>query len=194
MNTTSGVAPRSTMREITSNRLHFRQLSEEDATDTYASWLNDPVINRFLEVRHAQHSIQTCRSFVETCNADTASFLFGIFANNGKTHIGNIKLGPIDWRYGSGQISLFIGDKSFWGVGYATESILAITKFGFIELNLFKLEAGCYEDNLGSLRAFLKSGFSVEGFFRKKFTIDDKRTGCFWLGATRDDWATGNHI
>lgn len=181
------------MWELTSKRLYFRRLSAGDATDVYASWLNDPAINRFLEVRHVQHTIQTCRSFIETCNADTASFLFGIFTNGGKNHIGNIKLGPVDWRYGSGQISLFIGDRAYWGAGYATESISEITKFGFVELGLFRLEAGCYEDNLGSLRAFLKSGFSPEGFFRKKFTLDGKRTGCFWLGALRDEW-TDNHI
>jgi len=176
------------MRELTSKRLYFRQLSGDDATETYASWLNDPAINRFLEVRYTQHSVESCRSFIETCNADPSSFLFGIFVDDGKTHIGNIKLGAIDWRYSSGQISLFIGDKCCMGAGYATESILAISRFGFIELGLSRLEAGCYEDNLGSLRAFLKAGFSVEGFFRKKFTIDGNRTGCFWLGALKDEW------
>lgn len=179
------------MRELISKRLYFRELSENDATDTYASWLNDPAVNRFLEVRYTQHTIESCRSFIEACNVDPSSFLFGIFVDNGKTHIGNIKLGAIDWRYSSGQISLFIGEKSHMGVGYATESILEIVKFGFMELGLSRLEAGCYEDNLGSLRAFLKAGFSLEGFFRKKFTIDGKRTGCFWLGALRDEY-TGN--
>jgi [ribosomal protein S5]-alanine N-acetyltransferase len=177
------------MRELISKRLYFRQLSEDDATDTYASWLNDPAINRFLEVRYARHTIESCRSFIETCNADPSSFLFGIFVDNGKTHIGNIKLGAIDWRYGTGQIGLFIGEKSHTGAGYATESILEIAKFGFIELGLSRLEAGCYEDNLGSLRAFLKAGFSLEGFLRKKFTIDGKRTGCFYLGALKEECA-----
>lgn len=176
------------MRELTSKRLYLRTLTEQDATTRYANWLNNPAVNRFLEVRHAQHDIETCRSFIRTCNADPGCFLLGIFADHGKTHIGNIKLGPIDRRYGSGQISLFIGEQSYWGAGYATEAISAITRFAFAEQGLSRLEAGCYEDNLGSLRAFLKSGFSLEGFFRKKFTLDGKRTGCFWLGILKDEW------
>lgn len=180
------------MQELTSKRLVLKKLSENDATEIYAKWLNDPAINRFLETRHAQHSIETCRSFIDACNADTGCFLYGIFVNHGQTHIGNIKLGPIDQLYSVGQIGLFIGEKSHWGAGYAAEAIAEITRFAFAELNLARLEAGCYEDNLGSLRAFLKSGFSVEGFLRKKYTIDGKRTGCFLLGALKDEW-TGNH-
>ncbi|MCW8831655.1 MAG: GNAT family N-acetyltransferase [Gammaproteobacteria bacterium] len=176
------------MHELKSKRLHLRKLNAEDASERYASWLNDPVVNRFLEVRHVQHSILTCQSFIATTNADESSHLLGIFTNEGSKHIGNIKLGPIDARYSSGQVSLFIGEKEFWGAGYATEALHRIAQFAFDDLKLFRLEAGCYEDNLGSLRVFLKSGFTVEGFFRKKFTIDGKRTGCFWLGALRDEW------
>lgn len=181
------------MPEFTSKRLYFRSLTEADATRTYADWLNNPTVNRFLEVRHFRHDIDSCRDFIRTCNAAPDSFLFGIFADAGKTHIGNIKLGPVDKRYGAGQISLFIGEQSCWGQGYASEAISAITRFAFDELGLRRLEAGCYEENLGSLRAFLKSGFSLEGFFRKKFVLDGKRTGCFWLGILKDEW-TNNHL
>lgn len=89
---------------------------------------------------------------------------------------------PIDRRYGSGQIGLFIGEQSCWSKGYASEAIAAITRFAFDEQGLSRLETGCYEENLGLLRAFLKCGFSLEGFFRKKFTLDGKRTGSFYLG------------
>lgn len=181
------------MQEFTSKRLYFRSLTEADATRSYADWLNTPAVNRFLEVRHFQHSIETCRDFISACNADPNCFLFGIFTNAGQTHIGNIKLGPIDRRYGSGQIGLFIGEQSCWGKGYASEAISAITRFAFDEQGLSRLEAGCYEENLGSLRAFLKSGFSLEGFFRKKFISDGERTGCFWLGILKDEW-TNDHL
>lgn len=82
------------MQEFTSKRLYFRSLTEADATRSYADWLNTPAVNRFLEVRHFQHSIETCRDFISACNADPNCFLFGIFTNAGQTHIGNIKLGP----------------------------------------------------------------------------------------------------
>ena len=40
-------------------------------------------------------------------------------------HIGNIKLGPINWIHRYGDISLLIGDKDYWGKGIATEAIRA---------------------------------------------------------------------
>jgi len=181
------------MQELKSARLYFRTLTEQDATTAYVQWLNDPAVNRFMEVRHSQQNIETCQSFIRDCNDYPGCFLFGIFVGHEKTHIGNIKLGPIDRRYGSGQIGLFIGEQSCWGKGYASEAIAAITRFAFDEQGLSRLEAGCYEENLGSLRAFLKCGFSLEGFFRKKFISDDKRTGCFWLGILKDEW-TNDHL
>lgn len=176
------------MQELTSKRLYFRTLTEDDATSTYADWLNNPVVNRFLEVRHTRQDIETCRAFIRACNADSGCFLFGIFVDHGKSHIGNIKLGPIDWRNKSGQIGLLIGDQSCWGAGYGSEAISAITRFSFNEQGLNRLEAGCYEENLGSLRAFLRSGYYLEGFFRKKYILDGKRTGCFWLAILKDEW------
>ena len=77
------------------------------------------------------------------------------------------KLATIDKQYDSAQASLIVGAKRRWGRGYALAIILWITQYGFNDLNLFRLEAGCYEDNSGSLRAFLKSGFVIEGFFQK---------------------------
>ena len=50
-----------------------------------------------------------------------------------------------------------------WGNGYASEAISLLTDFAFDTLNLHKLTAGCYEQNMGSLKTFQKAGFEIEG-------------------------------
>jgi hypothetical protein len=30
----------------------FKKLTIKDITDNYISWLNDPIVNQYLEVRH----------------------------------------------------------------------------------------------------------------------------------------------
>jgi RimJ/RimL family protein N-acetyltransferase len=64
----------------------------------------------------------------------------------------------------------------------ATERIKAITLSGFNELKLGKIETGCYDNNKGSLRAFLKCGYQVEGHLRKNILFEGSRIGSFWLG------------
>ena len=67
------------MPEILSERLIYRRLDEKDVTEEYIYWLNDPVINRFLEVRHSPQTISSCLEFVKQTNLDPAQHLFGMF-------------------------------------------------------------------------------------------------------------------
>lgn len=173
--------------QIPSERLFFRSLTQSDVTEKYVGWLNDPGINRFLETRFSVHTLETCSTFVAETNADPQSYLFGIFDRNTGYHIGNIKLGFIKPVHQSGQISLFIGDKGYWRRGIATEAISTITNWAFYSLNLERVEAGCYDENIGSLRAFLKAGYTVEGYLRKNVLFENRRIGSFWLAILKDD-------
>ena len=170
------------MKSINTDRLVLRSLTADDATFNYAGWLNDPNINMYLEARHSIHSVDTCRDFIIKSNSDTSSNLFGIFLKDDLRHIGNAKIGFVHSIYRCGQLSLFIGDKSTWGLGFGSEVVSALTNYGFIELGLRRIEAGCYEQNLASLRIFLKAGYSVEGFLRSNVVLNGQRQGCFKLG------------
>lgn len=175
------------MTEIHTPRLFLRYLRPEDASDVYVGWLNDPEVNRYLETRHTEQTLESCKVFIQQCEMDPGSHLFGIFLGDSGTHIGNAKIGMINTTYKRGQVSLFIGEKHYWGQGFSSELVGALTQFGFDTLGLHRLEAGCYEDNLASLRVFLKNGYAVEGFFREHVISDDQHKGCFWLGKLKSD-------
>ncbi|MGL5009410.1 MAG: GNAT family N-acetyltransferase [Paracoccaceae bacterium] len=153
-----------------------------DVSDIYVGWLNDREINQFLESRHSPQTRQSCEAFVAGCEKDPLSHLFKIVRKDTGQHIGNIKLGPVNVIHGAGALSLLIGDKASHGNGFATEAILALTEWGFDSLGLHRVEAGCYDANLGSLRAFLKAGYVVEGFFRQaRVDTEGHRVGMFWM-------------
>ena len=175
------------VNKITSPRLLLRSLTRDDVSTMYVGWLNDPEVNQYLETRFAVQTIETCLAFVDAMNADPNSHLFGMFDLHGGSHIGNIKLGFIKPQHKTGELSLFIGNKSYWGKGLATGAIGAMTRWAFDSLGLEKVEAGCYDDNAASLRAFLKSGYSVEGFLRKHVCMGDRRSGCFQLGLLKSE-------
>ena len=175
------------MLNIISKNLYLRKLVSQDATEVYSEWLNDENISMYMETRHTEHSIKSCVQFIEDCNNSMTQFLFGVFKRSNDRHIGNIKVGFID-RYSCGQVSLFIGDKNCWGYGYATESINMISKFSFDELNLNRLEAGIYRVNIGSFKAFIKAGYTLECIQRNKFLLDNKYVDGYSLALLRDEY------
>jgi len=176
------------MKPLFSERLFFKLLNEDDVTEKYISWLNDPEVNRYLEIRFDSHDINSCREFVSSMNLDQDCYLFGIYIQINNYHIGNIKLKYTDRQYKKANIGFLIGEKRFWGMGYASEAIKSISSWGFDVLALERIEAGCYDENLGAVRAFLKSGYVVEGYERESFELDGRRVGCFLLAMIRADF------
>jgi [ribosomal protein S5]-alanine N-acetyltransferase len=174
--------------EIETKRLVLRPLTESDASQTYADWLNDSDVNQYLETRFEVHTIESCRTFIQYCNQDPSSNLFGIFLKENDKHIGNSKLGNVNLHHARAELSMFIGDKSCWRNGFATEVVQALTAYGFERLNLKRIQAGCYEKNLQSLRIFLNVGYTIEGFLRHHVMDNGRSSGCFWLGILKNEF------
>lgn len=172
------------MTLLDGSRIALRQLQKADVTQDYVGWMNDPEINRYLESRHDTLTLADCQKFVEDRLAD--AWLFGIFVKDGGRHVGNIKLGSINRLYQRGDVGYLIGDRSCWGQGIATEAVGLVTRFGFGQLGLHRIEAGCYADNLASLRVLMKSGYTVEGFMRDYCILDGRWQGCFKLAVLND--------
>lgn len=176
------------MITLTSAQLTYRELQPEDISARYIGWLNNPEVNKYLETRFATQDEASVRAFVTAQKEDPDSTLFRIGLAEDDTHIGNIKLGPINRLHKTGQISLIIGEQAQYGKGYAREAISEVTRWGLSDLGLARVECGCYEDNLGSLRMLLRSGYVVEGFRRNAVIgADGKRQGLFLLARLAGD-------
>lgn len=144
-------------------RICLRQVRLDDVNEEYCRWMGDPEVTRYTESRFSPSDRASLTENVRQKLQDSNSVFLAIVSSDTERHIGNIKLGPIDWVHGLADVGLLIGDKTCWGKGYATEAIGLVVKYAFQELKLHKLTAGFYAANEASGRAFLKNGFVVEG-------------------------------
>ena len=156
---------------------------KKDISKEYQNWLNDFEVQRYTEQKYKKHSLADVRNFVREKNKSKNEFLYGIFLkkNNLNTHIGNIKLGPINFTHKSAQISYFIGEKELWGNGYTTLAIKEIIKIAK-KKGVKKLKAGLYEPNIGSEKVLIKNGFKIEGKFKSEIIYKGKRFIVYWFG------------
>lgn len=79
--------------------------------------------------------------------------------------------------------------RAYWGQGYATESLRAIVRFGFTEMNLHRIYANTIADNHPSVRLLERLAFTREGTRRESSWEDDGRFHDSALyGLLRSEW------
>lgn len=93
-------------------------------------------------------------------------FTFAVKLIDGDIFIGLIGLHLGKEHYRNAEV-WFQFDYRFWNKGYATESLRKIIDFGFEDLNLHRIEAGCAVDNIGSFSVLEKVGMLREAHTRK---------------------------
>ena len=59
----------------------------------------------------------------------------------------------------------------FWGKGFATEALKELLRFGFTNLGLHRIEAGCAVENAASIKVLEKVGMRREGRKREVLPI-----------------------
>ncbi len=96
-----------------SNRLKIRKLAASNVGSEYVAWLNDPLVNQYLESRFQEHTLASTKEYVQLKANDESVLLAGIYWTDTGEHIGNIKLEPIDWHHQSAEIGILIGNQRF---------------------------------------------------------------------------------
>lgn len=157
--------------KIAGKTIYLRILQCTDTSAEYLRWMEDSEVNQYLESRHSSQNMESIRAFIQKMLESPTNYLFGIFSNDTHEHIGNIKLGDISDKYSRGDIGLLIGNRNYWGKGIGSEAIGLISDFGFNTLKLHKVFAGAYASNVGSIKAFQKNGFVIEGKFKDHYRL-----------------------
>ena len=157
---------------LESKNLIFKPLSLDHLSNDYVDWLNDKEVNKYLETGN-NYTLDKLENFL--IEVEKKNILFwAIHLKSDKTHIGNIKIDPINFRHGYGEYGILIGNKSEWGKGYAKESSNTIIKFCFQKIKLRKINLGVVEDNIAAFELYKKIGFEVEGRLKNHGLYNNK--------------------
>jgi RimJ/RimL family protein N-acetyltransferase len=103
---------------------------------------------------------------IENAKENTKRFTFSVELIEGNEFIGLIGMNLGKEHYKNAEV-WFQYDYKFWNKGYATESLRKIIDFGFENLKLHRIEAGCAVENIGSISVLEKVGMLREAHTRK---------------------------
>lgn len=156
--------------------VYLRQLCVDDIDDRYLAWFRDPVVTEYLDAKNLTYKEVT--DYLTAGHTSGGFVMYGIFDRDKDVHIGNIKLGPINWMHGICGCALFIGDPSYWGKGIARQAFVIGTRLAFDKLKMRKITAGVAEGNIGSVKACQAAGWVIEGRLKGHQIINGKEQDC----------------
>jgi len=163
--------------------IYLRKLTAKDIGEKYVAWMNDKEVTRYLESGFFPTSADQLHDYVERQSTNEDVVFLSIVEADTDEHVGNVKLGPIDWVHRQAEIGLVIGEKQAWGNGYGTTAVQLLTSYASDRLNLHKLVAHCYEPNVGSKRVFEKAGYEVEATLTDHAFCDGQYVDVLVLGS-----------
>lgn len=167
-------------------RVYLRALEDADVREEYIAWLNDPEVTRYLETGKYPCDAEALRQYVKRFQGSTTHVAFAIIDRGSDAHIGNVTLNNINWVHRTVDTGLMIGNKAYWGKGYAFEAWSLVIEYGFQRLGLRKIIAGVIDGNTASLVTLQKLGFKIEGRLRQEVFIEGEPRDGLRLGLFRD--------
>ena len=151
---------------LETTRLTLRKIKLEDAEAMYQYASKDDVTKYVLWDSH--RSIETTKQFVQMMidKYEEGNFAWAIMLKETKEFIGTIDFVMYNEAEKIAEVGYALSDRH-WGKGYVSEATKALLDFGFNELQLVRIQARCFADNIGSERVMQKVGMNYEGTMRK---------------------------
>lgn len=160
--------------KIAGERLYLKPLAEKDITTDYLNGFCDDEVTAYLEVNGRSLTKESVLEYIENGRTSGNYFMFAIYLAHPEKNIGNLKIGPIDKKHGTSDLVTVIWDRSEWGKGLATEAIRLGNELAFHHFGIRKLSGGMYSGNIGSINAYTRAGWIIEGRLKDHYLVNDR--------------------
>lgn len=151
---------------LETERLVLRQLKMKDAQAMYNYASNDDVTKHVLWNTHT--SLEQTKQFLQYMidKYEQENYAWAVTLKDSDEFIGTIDYVMFNKEERIGEIGYALSHL-YWGKGYMSEAAQALIHYGFAELNLERIQARCFAENIGSERVMQKIGMVYEGTMRK---------------------------
>ena len=114
---------------------------------------------------------------------DVAYFLIETLAGE---PVGACSLDGITPRARTASLGIWI-DEGHWNEGLGSDAVRTLCRFGFREMNLYRIQLHVYDFNERGIRAYEKVGFREEGRLRGHQFADGSHIDVFVMGLLADE-------
>mgnify|MGYP006141627779 CR=1 FL=1 len=154
--------------------IYLRELTKDDVNDNYLHGFKNSTVLSFLDVEGDKLKAKDVIDYIEKGVKTKSYYMYAVCLKENDQHIGNIKVGPIDYKHMLSDLVAVIWDEDYWGKGIATEAIKLGNKLAFEKHNIRKLTGGINSENIGSIKAYTRAGWVKEGTLFNHYNLENK--------------------
>ena len=177
---------------IYGDQVRFRAIEKEDLP-YYVKWLNDPEVRQGLSMITPLSMADEEDWFEEHQKKPPFEKPLAIEIQpdpqkDAWVFVGNCGFFGIDWVSRSAEIGIHIGEKKYWDKGFGTKAMRLLLKHGFESLNLHRLWLRVFEYNQRAIRAYEKTGFTLEGRYRDGQYFEGEYADVLLMSILQTEW------
>jgi len=118
---------------------------------------------------------------------DKRGIRWGIKLKENQRIIGTVGLNVLHLKNKRAEIGYEL-HPAFWRNGFAAEAVSEVIKFSFKQLDLYRIGAVVYPENIASLALLDKLGFTNEGLLRGYIFQDELYHDTYMLSLLKPEW------
>src|SRR5438874_11562434 len=149
---------------IVGERIYLRPLEPAQDNQLYSTWMNDEEIRRYFSIFPTSDTRGKER--LEQLYKDGKHIIFGVSLNSDNRLIGLVGLKDINYINQSAEFYVIIGDRALQGRGHGTEATKLMMRYGFMEVNLNRIQTQYVEENVDGCGADERAACQYGGTLR----------------------------
>lgn len=175
---------------FTGQRVRLTAMNPETDAGVFARWdLDSEYLRQLDSMPHLPITTQKIKDSIEKEAAEhpnTIAFSVRTLADD--RLIGFVAFDDVDWHHGDTFVAIGIGDPAYRGNGYGTDAMRVMLRYGFMELNLRRIQLDVFEYNERAIKSYLKIGFVMEGRQRGMLLRNGRRWDFLYMSLLREEW------
>lgn len=156
---------------IETERLILRKMKPSDSRDMY-EYSRLPEVTRYLLWEPHTNPSQTLDylEYLQTRYRVGDFYDWAVVEKSRGKMIGTCGFTSLDFSNNAAEVG-YVLNPAFWGKGLAPEALMRVMRFGFMELNVHRIEAKYMVENSRSRRVMEKCGMTFEGVRRSSMYV-----------------------
>jgi len=178
---------------LTGEKVRLAPISKDDLP-IYHKWFSNTEFLRLLMPDVAMpKTIENELAWYEEASKSKDEYVFGIRALDDDRLLGNCSIFSISQSSRNAEVGIYIGEPSEWGKGFGSDALNVLVRFGFMDVNLHRIELHVFGYNARAIRSYEKVGFVREAVLREALYRDGIYHDIHIMGILRRDWLAKHH-